>query len=53
MIVGSALFGIHTLVTDPHIREVVPTLGLPPSVWAYLTVIGVITYCAHGHGDDH
>jgi hypothetical protein len=50
--VGSVLLGLHILVTDPTIKEAITPLNIPAYVWAGLTVLGVVTYAAHGHNSD-
>jgi len=50
--VGAILFSTHILVTDPTIREAITPLGIPAYVWAGLTVLGIVTYAAHGHNTD-
>jgi hypothetical protein len=50
--VGSILFFLHILVTDPTIQAAITPLQIPAYVWAGLTVLGVVTYVAHGHNAD-
>lgn len=50
--VGAGLFSLHVLVTDPTIQAAVAPLQIPAYVWAGLTVLGVVTYAAHGHNTD-
>lgn len=49
---GAIMLGLHTFVTDPTIAAAIAPLGIPAYVWAGLTVLGVITYAAHGHNED-
>lgn len=39
-------------VTDPTIKSYLDQLDLPKTVSVGLIVLGIITYAAHGHGDD-
>lgn len=43
---------LHILVTDPTIQAAITPLQIPAYVWAGLTVLGVVTYTAHGHNTD-
>lgn len=52
MIVGTLMFSLHTIVTQPDIKEAIAPLNIPVYVWAGLTMLGVITFCAHGHNGD-
>lgn len=46
------MFTLHEFVTDPTIAAAIAPLHIPAYVWAGLTVLGVITYAAHGHNTD-
>jgi hypothetical protein len=52
MIGGGVMLSLHTIVTEPNIKEAIAPLNIPAYVWAGLTVLGVVTFCAHGHNGD-
>jgi hypothetical protein len=46
------MISMHVLVTDPDIKAAIAPLNIPPYTWAVLTILGVVTYAAHGHNAD-
>jgi hypothetical protein len=52
MLMGPFVYGLHELVTNPDIKEALTPFHIDPGVWLILTVLGIVTFCAHGHNQD-
>jgi len=50
---GGIMYFLHTFVNDSHVQSAFEKMNVSPGTWLALATLGVITYCAHGHGDDH
>lgn len=43
---------INKAVSDPGIKDYLDKIDLPTSIVIALAGLGIITFLAHGHGDD-
>lgn len=48
----ASLGQINKAVSDPNIKEYLDKVDLPTSLVVAMAAIGVVSFLAHGHGED-